>query len=320
MKQTAYRLVLDEFLLRLASSPHAAEFVLRGGLMTQLWVGPDRRATRDIDFLGHFPHDMEEAARRVADLLSLEPRSGVAFGLETLRSEVIWKETDFPGLRFLVEARLPARRCSTEKAVRRGEYGGGAEDHVPPRSDGETSGGIDPVLLLQIDIGFDDPLVPAAEWIDYPTQAGRSARIFAVRPELLVAWKLDGLFDHGAKRWQAKDLFDLYLLTSHCTLDLPSLAEGIRVAFEAHGDSLGDVLDVLYRRSWWETGHAEAKWEKFRASAGVPVPVELLPVATSVARALRPAMERLIDFPRDRSCLGDEAGPASASPPPPSSS
>ena len=49
-----------------------------------------------------------------------------------------------------------------------------------------------------------DPIIPAAQWIDYPALIGEPIRIQAVRPELLVAWKLDGFFDHGPKRWLAK--------------------------------------------------------------------------------------------------------------------
>jgi hypothetical protein len=282
MTADGHRAVLDEFLLRLARSPHAADFVLRGGLLTQLWVGRSRRATRDIDLVGLFANDMGEAARRVADVLAMAPQAGVSFGLETLRGEVIWMETDFPGLRFLVAARA------------------GADQRE-----------------LQIDVGVGDPLVPPAEWIDYPTAAG-PARVLAVRPELLAAWKLDGLFDHGAKRWQAKDLHDLYLITTHCALDLPALVEALPVAFEAHGDSLADVPGVLYARSWWETDNAEKKWAKFRAASSVPVPERLLDVAGAVARALRPALERLIDLPPSP-WPGGAAGRGGASPAPPSS-
>src|SRR5262249_38151001 len=139
---------------------------------------------------------------------------------------------------------------------------------------------------------------PAA-WVDYPTLAGPPARLRAVTPELMTAWKLDGLFDHGPKRWQAKDLFDLYLLTSHCPLDVGLLSEGVRVAFEAHSDPLEGGPGVLYDRSWGERESSGARGEKFRAAAGVPVPADLVEVAATVARALRPALGRLIALPAE---------------------
>jgi hypothetical protein len=256
------RHVLQGVLRRWARSSQAAALVLRGGLMTQLWVGPQRRTTKDIDFVGLFPFDHGDALGRIEEILSTAVEDGVAFDLATLRGEVIWPETDFPGMRFLVQTTF-----------------------------------VDAVSDLQIDVGVGDPIIPAAEWIDYPALIGEPMRIQAVRPELLVAWKLDGLFDHGPKRWLAKDLFDLYLLTSHCQLDIETLSEAIRVAFEAHGDPLEDVPAVVYSRAWWEQPASGNKWAKFRATAEVPVPEDLLLVATTVAEALRPALARLVALP-----------------------
>lgn len=256
------RHLLHGVLRRWSKSRHAGALVLRGGLMTQLWVGPGLRETKDIDFVGLYPRDMDDTATRLREILVADGEDGIAYDPDTLRGEVIWQETEFPGLRFTLRGHLL----------------------------GEERG-------LQIDVGFGDPIVPPARWIDYPCLIGPPARVQAVIPELLVAWKLDGLFDHGPKRWQAKDLYDLHLLTGHCTLDLPLLAEGIRVAFEAHSDPLEQVLDVVYNRSWWETESSRNKWAKFRAAAAVPVPSDLLEVATGVARALHPALARLIAFP-----------------------
>jgi hypothetical protein len=255
--------LLQGVLRRLASSPHVEEFLLRGGLLMQLWVGPGRRATRDLDLVGLYPLDVEATARRLEAVLAaaVQP-DGVSFALDSLRGGVIWPETDFPGVRFFVEASLPGERAE-----------------------------------LQIDVGFGDPIVPPAVWVDYPSPDGPPARVRAVTPELMTAWKLDGLFDHGPKRWQGKDLYDLYLLTSRCPLDVGLLSEGIRVAFEAHADPLEAVPGVLYDRSWWEKESSRARWEKFRAAAGVPVPADLVEVAAAVARALRPALGRLIALP-----------------------
>jgi hypothetical protein len=256
------RHLLHGVLRRWSRSSQADALVLRGGLLTQLWVGAQRRVTRDVDFLGLFPRDLDDTKSRLTEILKTVEADGVSFDVGSLRGEVIWQETAFPGLRFLLD-------CSAA---------GQAMD-------------------LQIDVGFGDPLVPAAQWVDYPTLLGSSVRVQAVRPELLVAWKLDGLFDHGPKRWPAKDLFDLYLLTAHCQFDLDVLTEAIRVAFEAHADPLDALPDVLYSRAWWETDGARNKWAKFLAQATVSVPGDLLEVAATVGRRLRPALARLVVLP-----------------------
>jgi hypothetical protein len=245
MSESAERHLLQGVLRRWARSTRAEAFVLRGGVLTQWLVGAERRPTRDLDFLGLFPRDLTDTQTRLEEILSIREPDGVSLHLDTLAGEVIWQETTFPGLRFRLDAVVS----------------------------GES-------LPLQIDVGFDDPLVPPAVWIDYPP------RVLAASPELLVAWKLDGLLDHGAKRWQAKDVYDLHLLTTHCQLDPSALAEGIRVALETHGNSPAGVRAMLDDPAWWDSARSRAKWEKFRAAMGCDVPEDLPKLAAGVAASL----------------------------------
>jgi Nucleotidyl transferase AbiEii toxin, Type IV TA system len=258
-----YQHLLQGVLRRWARSTQSEAFVLRGGVLTQRYVTAERRPTRDLDFLGLFPRDLTDTQDRLEEIVSVIEPDGITLHLDTLVGEVIWQETDFSGLRYRLDA----------------------------EAFGATS-------VLQLDVGFGDPVVPPAVWIDYPFLIGPPARVLAASPELLVAWKLDGLFDHGAKRWQAKDLYDLHLLTTHCHLDPATLTEGIRVAFAAHGNSLGDLLTVLYDPAWWQSAPSRAKWEKFRKAALCDVPADLPGLAAKVAAKLRPALEPLLAVPR----------------------
>src|SRR3954451_7522284 len=91
------RHLLHGVLRRWSRSSQADALVLRGGLLTQLWVGPHRRATRDIDFLGLFPRDLDDTKRRLTEILTTVDEDDITFDVGGLRSEVIWQETDFPG-------------------------------------------------------------------------------------------------------------------------------------------------------------------------------------------------------------------------------
>jgi Nucleotidyl transferase AbiEii toxin, Type IV TA system len=248
MSESAERHLLRGVLRRWARSTQSEAFVLRGGVLTQHYVGAERRPTRDLDFLGLFPRDPTDTRDRIEDILSVAEPDGITLHLDTLVGEVIWQETPFPGLRY--------------------------------RLDAEASG---EALPLQIDVGFGDPLVPPAVWIDYPP------RVLAASPELLVAWKLDGLLDHGAKRWQAKDVYDLHLLTTQCQLDPAALAGGIRVALETHGNSHAGVRAMLDDPAWWESPRSRAKWEKFRKAIAVEVPEDLAGIAAGVAARVFPS-------------------------------
>ena len=46
---------MERFLYRLATSPHAGKFVLKGALMMLVWRVPVSRPTMDIDLLGAAP-------------------------------------------------------------------------------------------------------------------------------------------------------------------------------------------------------------------------------------------------------------------------
>src|SRR5205085_7033117 len=59
-------------LKHLADSEQASAFVLRGGMLTRLLVGPERRTTRDLDFLGLFPRDLDETRSRLQAWLPAE--------------------------------------------------------------------------------------------------------------------------------------------------------------------------------------------------------------------------------------------------------
>jgi hypothetical protein len=243
--------------------------VLRGGLLTRLWVGPGRRATEDADFLGLFERDVEETARRLRAVLTapLPADDGVRFDEGSLGVELIWQETAFPGARAAVQA----------------EAGG-------------------TYFTLQIDVGFGDPLVPPAQWVSYATLLpGAPARVLACRAETLVGWKLHGLFEHGARRWRAKDLHDLLLLTDHVPLVGADLEDAIRVAFSSRATALEEVLPVVYNPAWWAADRARQRWARYRATAPVPVPEDLTAVAERVARALRPALARLLPLPAEES-------------------
>jgi hypothetical protein len=258
--------VLDGLLRRLGHSTQAGSFLLRGGLLTRAWLGPQRRTTEDADFLGLFPRDGEEALRRLEEILAspLPLEDEVRFLPGTLAGRLIWEETAFPGVRISLRARA-------------------AEvEHV-----------------LQIDLGFDDPVVPPPVWLDFPTLLpGAAARVLSCWPETLVGWKLHGLFEHGAHRWRAKDLYDLDLLTTLLPLDEGHLTAAIRVAFASRECPLTEVPPVLYNRAWWTTDKAQQRWEKFRSALPAPrMTDDLVTTAERVGRNLRAALERLVELP-----------------------
>src|SRR5262249_39680971 len=75
---------MERFLYRLARSPHAGQFVLKGALLLRAWNAPASRPTKDIDLLGR----MENSVAAVVPVFrnvcgqQVEP-DGLTFHTET---------------------------------------------------------------------------------------------------------------------------------------------------------------------------------------------------------------------------------------------
>jgi hypothetical protein len=252
--------VLEGILRRLARVPDAAGFILRGSMLTRAWVLPQRRVADDLDFVGIFPHSVEETRRKFAPALAAEEDDDVSLDATSLRAHALWPNTPFPGVRLMFRAGL------------------GAADQT-----------------VQTDVGFNDPLVPPAYLYEYPTVLpGAPLRLMAVRPETAVAWKLHGLAEMGPQGWRPKDLHDLYLILSAVAVDDGALTPAIEAAFLSRGYQLRDAPVVFTTPGWWEVKAARVKWREYRRSPrGAEAPEELGAVVDGVRRRLWPVLAGL---------------------------
>jgi hypothetical protein len=244
--------LLEGLLRRLARLPCAGELVLRGGLMTRAWVAPRVRPTRDLDLVGDFPFDLAETTRRFRGVLDEQVEDGLELDPARFGAQGIWLDTDFPGVRVTLGARL---------------WGSAPEE-------------------LTVDIGFGDPLVPEAGWLDYPAlQPLPAARVRACCPETMAAWKLHGLAERGAS-WRPKDLADLWLIVRHVALRPEALPPAIEAAFVSRAFTLQQAADTL-QLPHWSTKSARVRWASHRG--GLP---ELGVVLDELRTALAPALKR----------------------------
>jgi len=238
--------VLGGVVARIALAPEGDSFVLRGGMLTRLWIAPRKRATRDLDFVGDFAFNVADTVRRLAPALAITLQDEVSIDAGSLAAHGIWLDTAFPGVRI-------------ELAV-----GYGRADQ-----------------RLAIDIGFNDPLVPAATTIELP-----NARVRAVRPETQLAWKLHALAEMG-ESWRPKDLGDLWLIATRVALVASDLAPAIEAAFTSRGYRVADAVRLL-DQPHWTTKTARVRWATDRT--GAP---ELARVLAEVRERLGPILETM---------------------------
>ena len=92
--------VLERWLARLAGSPHAAKFVLKGGML--LAALGARRPTSDADLLArHLANDETSVVRFVTEVAcrTADPDDGVEFLVDTVASQPIRDDALYAGVR-----------------------------------------------------------------------------------------------------------------------------------------------------------------------------------------------------------------------------
>lgn len=222
--------LLESVLRRVSNSINADELVLRGGMLTRLWVSAERRIAEDVDFLGLYDFSIENTGEKFRNILkNTNFADGVKFDIDSLKVTGIWLETEFPGARVNINAAF--------------------EDYQKN---------------IQIDIGFGDPIVPAPQWIDYPmltTDESNKYKLQAVTPETMFGWKLHGLVEQGFKRWRPKDLYDLMLFTTYIKLDETLVKKSISTAFSSRNTTLEEIYYILSTPEWWDRSKNRGKWK-----------------------------------------------------------
>ena len=214
--------ILTGVIARVARSAERDAFVLRGGMLTREWVAPDRRPTSDLDYVGDFEFSVEETERRLQTALEVELADDVVIDRDKVAVRGIWLASEFPGVH--VDLAIGLGRA-------------------------DQSAGID--------IGFRDPLVPGATWIDLA-----ETRVRAVRPETQLAWKLHCLAEMGTS-WRPKDVADLWLVTRRVALEAAEIPPAIAAAFESRHFTLDQARDV-FAAPHWETKTGRIRWEPYR--------------------------------------------------------
>ncbi|BAY86817.1 hypothetical protein NIES267_63280 [Calothrix parasitica NIES-267] len=223
--------LLENILRRVANSAYANQFVLRGGMLTRLWIYPEKRIAEDVDFLGLYTFDIESTKEKFINILSsTNINTNLAdefiFDIDSLEVTGIWLETEYPGVRIKINAVF--------------------EDYQKK---------------IQIDIGFGDPTVPPPQWIDYPMLTTENIQLQTVTPETMFGWKMHGLVEQEIKRWRPKDLYDLFLFTLYIELDETLVKKSIFTAFNSRNSTFEEIYYILSTPEWWDRSKNRGKWK-----------------------------------------------------------
>jgi predicted nucleotidyltransferase component of viral defense system len=220
---------MERFLYRLSKTPHANDFILKGGLMFYGLDIPMRRTTRDIDFLGIAENMQKDILSLFRTAMSVPfPEDGVVFDVNTLRLSQTQAEANQGGIRitfigYLGKVKLP----------------------------------------IQVDVGFSDELASDALNLDYPVilASMEKPRLKGYPPESIISEKFYAMirFADANSRW--KDYYDIYLLTETFEFESHSVANAIRSTFGNRPAELRDQVPYGLRESFAIAKQEE--WEVF---------------------------------------------------------
>jgi predicted nucleotidyltransferase component of viral defense system len=192
------RYAIERFLYRLGVSAHRDRFILKGAALFALWGGAAYRATRDVDFTGYGSSDEAEvlaAFREICEIPS--PSDELILDGTTLTAEPIRDESEYPGFRVKLEARL-------------------GDSRIP----------------VQIDLGFGNAIQPPPQIVTYPTLLDDPApRIQAYPLEAVVAEKFHAMVLLGDRNSRFKDFYDLHVLARQFPFEGEPLAKSIAATF-----------------------------------------------------------------------------------------
>ena len=210
--------VVERWLARLAVSPYAEQFVLKGGILLAAFDA--RRPTADIDALArNFTNDEATVLARIIAIAEQSiPDDGVEYRTHTVTSRVIRDEDLYSGVRVAMD-------CGIASAI----------------------------VKLRLDVNFGDPVTPARQQIDLPALGPDHPpiRILGYPLETVLAEKITTAISLGPANTPVRNYADIYTLTGDRGIS-HSAARGALIATASHRGTdvvavssvIGDLIEL----------------------------------------------------------------------------
>ena len=260
-QQLVTRYFQERFLFRLSQSEFRDHFVLKGGALLYAYEKFAARPTLDIDFFGdRINNDKEDikSAFRLICKVAYEA-DGVRFLTDTLTTEEITTEKEYPGIRINMVATLDSIRQN-----------------------------------ISMDVGFGDIIVPSPAELDYPVLLPDfpATNIVVYSLETVVAEKFQTMIERTTFNSRMKDFFDLYQIGLGQSFDAGLLQEAIRVTFENRGTTYQDN-HILFSEDFSRNEELNQRWNSFLKKINYAPKVPFTKMMNVITSWLRPYWENL---------------------------
>lgn len=252
---------IERFLYRLAQSPYARRFVLKGALLFRAWGLPAFRPTRDIDLLGQTSNEIENLVAITREICMQEVQvDGMFFDPETVSGERIKEDADYEGVRVRFLGLLGKTR-----------------------------------VHLQIDIGFADVVSPAPKKVNYPAILPfPEPELRSYPPETVVAEKLQAMIYLGSINSRMKDFYDLWVMANSFKFSGNRLQEAIRKTFKNRETSIPVELPSAFAKEF--ARDKQNQWAAFLKTSNIAdAPEHIDIVLTRLQEFVFPIFESILE-------------------------
>ena len=224
------RYTVERFLARLAASVHRERFILKGAMLYVAWKLDDKRTTMDLDLLGIGNPDPEHLAEVFRTICSVETEDdGLIYDQDSVSASPIREDSVYDGVRIVIRVRL----------------------------------GVMPIRL-QIDVGFGDTIVPAAQPAEFPALLAEHGPVVqAYSPETVIAEKFNAIIQLGMANSRMKDYFDLWMLSQRFTIEGEVLREAIQSTFTKRQTPLPESEPVGISEEFANNDSKRLQWGGF---------------------------------------------------------
>ena len=253
---------MERFLYRLSKSKHADSFVLKGGLMLQMWWGSLTRATKDIDLHRAATASVDELEIIIRDCIGVQVEDdGLLFDAETVNGEQIRLDAQYDGVRIRFAGSLGNARVS-----------------------------------VQVDVGFADIITPGAQPISYPTLLDFSTpELLGYTPETTIAEKFEAMVTLDMANTRMKDFLDIWLLAKGRPFDGSVLAKAVDATFSRRKTELPMEAPIALTPAFTDAREKSTQWTSYAKKARVRGDVPSLGEATELINDfLMPVVEALV--------------------------
>jgi hypothetical protein len=224
---------LEGLLARLAVSRHAAQLVLKGGVLLAAYG--TRRATRDIDLQARqVTNELGTVLTVIREIAGITIDDGLTYATEAATAHAIRQDDAYQGVRVGLVCSLVSARIS-----------------------------------LHVDVNVGDPIWPAPRVITIPGLLGRDVTLTGYPLGMVHAEKIVTAVERGPTTTRWRDFADIYALSARHPVHGHELAGSIARVAEFRSIAPRPLADVL--RDWQKTPpSAWIAWRRNQLLDGVP--------------------------------------------------